>query len=754
MVLRCLGEDCEGWQLTPEDRFCPHCGQGQFPVTLTPVDAAGCESRVLALGKAALRVTYSGRIGTLNLESLQLPAWLQVVSSHPSLEPGQTAELDLQVTDTADEGLPGSIKLAEQEITLWSSPPALAELTWSSDLLNPEQRLICGLLRVTRGALWVDRLPPGWESAEPLPLVLSQRARPELALKAPALEGVVELRLGDSLITSHMGCRWAGRLDLPGRLEWCLTSRPRLEVPLQAQGGALEIDSVQSPLRGLVARFPGYLEGAGWLELELEEEPALGLSWLEVVLRDGRRSRLLLDIVKPERTDYPGWLLIDLGSTTTTTALIDEQGQVTRLDCLPSGLAYSDEGFPLPTAQAAPNAVLEAKRHLGLPNFRFRLILPSQQILERSPEEVLADYLEVLWRKVGESAALARHRVRRCCLAHPASFSPRQIALLRQAFLSRLDCRLELISEPLAAAYDFLSGKTWPEREWRLLLYDFGGTTSDVALLKVDSRRSTLVTVELEHVGGDRWFGGNDITALVAGHLEEERRGEAEQVKREHTLRTLVDPEIEPRLKLSLPEGSLKPDLVVISGLGSLYPLIPEWLQKRFPGIPLERAGEPKHCVVLGARYHPEVVRSGPPRSLAAGASWLAFPEQTGATVCTTRLGVKLMGDRGARFHSLIGVGQSLPCTAELTPVSLLPGHNFLEVVENLGWENDYLLPDGSLNGQLVTLERLSLRIDEGLDPARTVLRWALSADYRLLVRVECSGRPVLEVGPFALWPE
>ena len=147
-------------------------------------------------------------------------------------------------------------------------------------------------------------------------------------------------------------------------------------------------------------------------------------------------------------------------------------------------------------------------------------------------------------------------------------------------------------------------------------------------------------------------------------------------------------------------------------------------------------------------------MRSGPPRSLAPGSTWLAFPEETGATVCTTRLGVKLMGEKGARFHPLVAVGQPLPCLAELTPLSLLPGRNQLEVVENLGWEEDYLLPDGTTNPQLISLERIHLNLSEPLDPAQTVLRWALSADYRLLVRVESVGRILLEVGPFTLWPE
>ncbi len=760
-MLRCLGADCEGWELTAEDRFCPHCGHGQFPVELRMFDALGQQTEVLSVGEARLAVTYLGRSGALELDNLRLPAWLRGVSPATApLQPGQRVEMDFQVLDTAEEGLPGLVQLGESQLTIWSSPPASAQLDWQSDLLNPEQSLIRGRLRVTSGALWVDQLPAGWQCAESLPLVLSQRSRPILDLQAPAVTGAVEWRVGQLLLQSQLECRWAGQLQMPERLEWCLTSQPRLSVPLHSHQGAVEIERLDSSIPGLSARFPTVLEGRGHLEMELEGEGTPGLHWLDLVLRDGRSQRLLLDMVKPERTDYAGWLLIDLGSTTTTAALIDEQGRLTQLNlegdssCLPSGLAYFSECDPQPTALPGPNVVMEAKRHLGLPDFRFRLVLPSQEILERSPEEVLADYLEALWRRVGQTPLLAKKRLRRCCLAHPAAFSPRQIQLLRQAFLARLDCRLELICEPLAAAYDFLAGRAWPEREWRLLLYDFGGTTSDVALLKVDSRRSTMVTVEVEHVGGDRWFGGNDITALLAAHLEGERKAEAERLKREHSMRSLIDPEIEPKLRLSLPEGPVQPDLIVLSGLGSLYPLIPEWLQKRFPGVALERTAEPKHCVVLGARYHPEVVRSGPPRSLAPGSSWLAFPEQTGATVCTTRLGVKLMGERGARFHPLIHVGQSLPCTAELTPVSLLPGQNTLEVVENLGWENDYVLPDGSLNGQLVTLERLNLRISEGLDPALTVLRWALAADYRLLVRVEYSGRTVLEVGPFTLWPE
>jgi hypothetical protein len=753
MTARCLGPECEGWELSETDRFCPNCGFWQYPVALSCPGGS-----VLGLGPARLRIDFQGQSGRLELGDLQLPDWMRAGPIPGRLDPGQSLELEVEVLQSSPEGLPGQIRLGVSQLEVWSSHPARCEMVWDTALVNPETRQARGWLRLQAGAVWVDGLPPGWSCVETLPLVLSQRARPQLEVWAPAESGAVRWQLGAHILETRPDGKLAGQLELPERLRWCLTSSPELDIPLRSQG-PVEIERVDSPLE-LTSSFPTRLDGQDLLRIQPQELPEAGLSWLEVVLRDGRCRRVWLEIERPERTDYEGWLLIDLGSTSSTAALVDGQGQLVQLSLdseptLPSGLAYFAEQAPQPTDRDAPNSVLQAKRHLGLRDFKFRPVLPeTQQVLERTPEDVLADYLEVLLKRVAVAPQLARHCLRRVCLAHPAAFSPRQIHLLRLALSSRLDCQLELICEPLAAAYDFLAGRNWPEREWRLLLYDFGGTTSDVALLKVDSRRSSMVTVELEHVGGDRWFGGQDLTELQAGLLPPERRHLAEQIKCQHSMRAQLDPLVEPRLRLSLPEGQLRPDLIVLSGLGSLYPLIPEWLQKQFPGVPLERVARPKHCVVLGARYHPEVVRSGPPRSLSPGSAWLAFPEQTGASVCTTRLGVKLMGDRGARFHPLVGVGQALPCTAEVTPLSLLPGENWLEIVENLGWEADYVLPDGTLNPQLVTIERLKLQVSGDLEPALTTLRWALSADYRLLVRVENAGRTVLEVGPFTLWPE
>ena len=772
MKQRCEAVDCEGWALEPGDRFCSNCGLWLQPLDLIPEILVGdrwIESRVLDGHPARLRLVFRGREGSLDLSELQLPGWLEVDPLAGVLEAGQSVSLALRVREQPREGLPGWVRLGEAELQIWCSAPAQAQLVWSPRLLNPEKSEIQGELCLREGALFVDALPVGWTTEEPLPTVLSVRSRPTMSLSAPAVEGDVNWPLGPLEIKSVVHCRWAGQLVAPLRQEWCLTRFDQIDVPVEARQGPVEIESVQCSVAQ--AEFPARLEGQGCIRLTLESAAEPGSTELRVVLGDGRERLIHLDLIRRPLTPFPGWLLVDFGGSASAAALAEDDGRLTQLTLdhsslyLPSGIAYFPGGRSEVTDLAGPHVVLEAKRNLGRGDFCFRLTLPETgEVLERTPRQAAQDYFGLLLERIRPHLGL--HRVERCCLTHPAAFSPRQVEELRQAWLANLDCQLECISEPLAAAYFYLSRRTLPARSWRLLLYDFGGTTSDVAVLQVDSQVRTMVTAEIEHVGGDRWFGGQDITECVAQSLPPEQGHWAETVKRNYSLpeplplppevpappRGRVDAEVEPHLRLSLPQPSPKPDLIVISGRGSHYPLIGEWLQRQFPGVPLERCSQPKDCVVLGARLHPEVVRSAGPRSLGDNSNWLHFPERPARPVCTTRLGVKVVGDQGARFQSMVALGQSLPCQVELSPLSLLAGSNRLDIVENLGTDDAYLLPDGQSNGHLVTLDHQILHLDHAPDPASTRLRWELGADYRLRVTVLVGDQQILQVVPFSLW--
>lgn len=774
MILRCEAADCEGWALDPGDRYCPNCGHWQQPVELlTEIQVADqwVTSWVLGSQPARLGVVFRGRGGSLDLSQLRLPEWLQLDPPSALLEPGGSLWMPLRVSQHPPEGVPGRISLQEAELEVWCSSPARAELHWNPRLLNPEKSEIEGELRLLEGALYVDCLPAGWQTEVALPTVLSLRSGATLPVRAPAVEGPIHWHLGSTVVTGQIDCRWAGTFTAPLRQAWCLTRFPELEVPIEAQQGPVEIEQVVCDVAEV--EFPGHLEGEGWVRLRAAAELAADQPAEMVIhLSDGRKRSVALDLARPQPIAFPGWLLVDFGGTASAAALVEDQGRLTQLNLegdspyLPSGIAYFPGHRCRATDQPGPNVIMEAKRNLGRGSFAFRLTLPETgEILERTPQQAAQDYFGVLLERIRPQLGL--YRVERCCLTHPAAFSPRQVDELRQAWLAQLDCQLECISEPLAAAYFYLTQRSLPPRCWRLLLYDFGGTTSDVAVLQVDSRSRTMVSVELEHVGGDRWFGGQDISDRVSALLPPEQRRWAETVKRNYSLaeplplpcevqapaRTRLDSEVEPRLRLSLPQPPLQPDLIVLSGRGSHYPLIGEWLQKQFPGVALERCSQPKDCVVLGARLHPEVMRSAGPRSLGEQSTWLHFPESPRQPVCTTRLGIKVMGDQGARFHTMVSLGQPLPCQVELTPLSLLAGPNRVEVVENLGTEAAYLLPDGSDNTQLVLLEHVTLRIERALDPARTRLRWELSADYRLRLTVWDDQAQIAAVGPFSLWP-
>lgn len=89
---------------------------------------------------------------------------------------------------------------------------------------------------------------------------------------------------------------------------------------------------------------------------------------------------------------------------------------------------------------------------------------------------------------------------------------------------------------------------------------------------------------------------------------------------------------------------------------------------------------------------------------------------------------------------------------SELARISLQPGTNPVEVLENLGWEDSLVGPDGQPNPQVVSLQRLDLWIEGSLHPAETRLCWQISCDYRIYLSVYHQGQRVAQAGPVSLW--
>jgi molecular chaperone DnaK (HSP70) len=315
---------------------------------------------------------------------------------------------------------------------------------------------------------------------------------------------------------------------------------------------------------------------------------------LTIVGNDPQPNIFYVEFQANRSSYFPGWLTIDLGTTNTCASLVDSNRQIHPVYfddsktaatlSLPSALCYlkllqlkeiefGQRALERSREPASTRAVvLSAKRRLGLPQpFRVVPLDEPAETLDRTALEAVSD----LYRKVIESASSALlsqgradHVIRRLTLTHPSRFSVHQIAQLAQAAELALaehwaSCQLEAISdsqrlylvhEPVGASLQFLND--WPQQadlferlkaevtlSYSLLVYDFGGGTLDMTLMKVEVERhplaqsraagqatklkkdlpdksnlehaySYVVSPQLLGALGDRNFGGNDITEL------------------------------------------------------------------------------------------------------------------------------------------------------------------------------------------------------------------------------------------------
>jgi molecular chaperone DnaK (HSP70) len=137
------------------------------------------------------------------------------------------------------------------------------------------------------------------------------------------------------------------------------------------------------------------------------------------------------------------------------------------------------------------------------------------------PKEIVADIVhKILERAENE----IKHKINKCTISHPSRFSLRQISELKDALISQgiPEKNISTIHEPVAAALEYIQrGETIDQyKQYNLMVFDFGGGTTDITLLRVTNeyeieRRLHSVTPEPLGAVGDRWLGGEDVTDMV-----------------------------------------------------------------------------------------------------------------------------------------------------------------------------------------------------------------------------------------------
>lgn len=153
-----------------------------------------------------------------------------------------------------------------------------------------------------------------------------------------------------------------------------------------------------------------------------------------------------------------------------------------------------------------PNTVSSIKRHMGDANYRVDI-----QGKKYTPQEISAMILQNL-KKTAEDYLGAT--VTQAVITVPAYFNDAQRQATKDAGkIAGLDVK-RIINEPTAAALAYGIDKT--EKEQTVLVFDLGGGTFDVSILRLADG-----TFEVISTAGDNKLGGDDYDDLIVKYLVE-----------------------------------------------------------------------------------------------------------------------------------------------------------------------------------------------------------------------------------------
>ena len=220
---------------------------------------------------------------------------------------------------------------------------------------------------------------------------------------------------------------------------------------------------------------------------------------------------------------------IDLGTTYSAVAALDDRGHPVTLpnrdgDMLtPSAVLLLEDGSAvvgqaaLDVAQEQPDRVATlVKRRMGLESF-------GRPVAGRDfrPETLSA----IILRKLVQDAELRLGPISQAVITVPAYFDDtRRKATHDAGRIAGLDV-LDILDEPTAAAlaYSFQRGHSLPgpqstltDRPQTILVYDLGGGTFDVTVVKLLPKRFQVLAIE-----GDVRLGGKDWDDRIVDHVAE-----------------------------------------------------------------------------------------------------------------------------------------------------------------------------------------------------------------------------------------
>ncbi len=211
---------------------------------------------------------------------------------------------------------------------------------------------------------------------------------------------------------------------------------------------------------------------------------------------------------------------IDLGTTASAISYINVYGKPEIIPnregdrTTPSVIFFEADGTPIVGSEARNLALVEPrrvvrfiKREMGNPSFRFNV-----DGRDYFPEDLSAMILRKL---KNDAEAYLGQEVKKAVISVPAYFKDAQRECTRQAGeIAGLDV-VRIINEPTAAALAY--GFERSEEEQTILIYDFGGGTFDVTIMRIEGNTFTILATD-----GHADLGGKEIDERLVNYFAEE----------------------------------------------------------------------------------------------------------------------------------------------------------------------------------------------------------------------------------------
>ena len=436
---------------------------------------------------------------------------------------------------------------------------------------------------------------------------------------------------------------------------------------------------------------------------------------------------------------------IDLGTTYSCIAYLDEHGKPVTIPnqegelATPSVILVEDNEVIVGTealrnAIARPKRVIQnSKRYMGDQTKYWKA--GGQRF---SPVDVAACILKKLIHAAQNQIGAVEHAV----ITVPAQFGDAQrhatIAAGHAAGLQRID----IINEPVSAALCYVLGSEgmWFSElaeEQRILVYDLGGGTFDLSLVKYQKDEVSVIAASGDlNLGGIDWnqvlvnHVGNQFqkefgvdprvdpeslqflsleaeqakrslsvrgrTALTCQHAGHRKSFTIEQTDFERESRMLVDrtENITRRLLKDNKMGWAHVDVVLTTGGSSRMPMIRKRL-KKMSGTTLNTTLSPDQSIAHGATYYAGMLLSNDKfaRSILSleASERLGKIKQNSVTARSLGILVRVPGEQRRTPHYLIPVNSPLPASATQTFATVVPDQKrvHLRIVESGAGPND-----------------------------------------------------------------